>query len=115
MLRIAKGRALVGKVRAGHLPVGRQALCIFSVPPCIPPWGNSRPPAPQNAEVSGVKVAGLAPKFRTSPALCTAATQHSPALPRGDCRDPPVFSFFYCLDRVNIAYDGMLEEWRINF
>ena len=47
-------KEVVRKVRAGHLPVGRHA-------PCIPPWGNSRPPAPQNADVSGVKVAGVAP------------------------------------------------------
>jgi len=39
---------VVRKVRAGHLTDGRHAPCIFPVPPCIPPRGNSRPPAPQN-------------------------------------------------------------------
>ena len=39
---------MVRKVRAGHLTDGRHAPCIFSFPPCIPPRGNSRPPAPQN-------------------------------------------------------------------
>ena len=48
MLRIANREEMVRKVRAGHLTDGRHAPCIFSFPPCIPPRGNSRPPAPQN-------------------------------------------------------------------
>ena len=70
----------VGKGRAGH-GAGRHVPCSFLSPPCLPRWGNSRPP-PHQAE------AGAAPGHSSAPAL--SRPLHSPF--RARARASPALS-----------------------
>ena len=71
---------------------GRHAPCIFPCPPCIPPRGNSRPPAPQNKVCRRRARAFLCSSPVTPPAFALAALRqgrrHPFPLPHGPA--PPL-------------------------
>ena len=84
-------RAFSAGVPPARQPVTSFALSIVYDSGCLwqpvmvhaPPTRLHRSPGQRvNEDVSGVAVAGVAPKRRSSPALCTAAAPYSPVLVR---------------------------------